>query len=773
LNTLNYKFRSFRQTQCTAQHLWRNLREELLALLVLTILCVPAYATTWIVQHEPGGHFVRVQDAIDGSSHGDTILVEPGTYYENINFNGKNVVLTSRYLFTEDETYINNTILDGNNFDRVVTIENGEPRTTQLIGFTIQRGNIVQTSSEPVYTYGAGIQISGSSPSIINCTIKNNNAGSRSYGAGIGLDLGASPLLSGLSIHNNHAATAGGGIMMLNTCSPQFDALNKCSVYNNSAGFMNDIYIAEHYPHYILIPLDTFSVAHVDEHFIGLPTTLTLTIEHGYFEPVTHDLYVSPDGDDSNSGVSFDDPIKSIQYALSMIESDSLNPHTIYLNAGTFAPSTGQYFPINTRNYISIRGAGKDLTILDGENIEQLIIARYDNYYSVSNLTIHRSPYEGSYHAITITENIEAVYRNIRLTENDGVINMIGSSAEELPQPSNSSILLDSLSIINNICRWTMYLKNHNVAVFQNSVIHNSQPVYDEELEININYPLQLRYGLPHQVNPSIAVRNVEISNNANMDAFYAGIATGIYINRVTTKLINCTIADNRSQTGGAITLFNAKATIVNSIIYNNNPNQFYLYNPLSYSNDTLIVQNCIVETGEYGIHQQGENTVHWLENNLDVDPWFQGGDTNPYHLTENSPAIDAGTAFFVWEGDTIVNMSPDEYSGLAPDIGAYEYHEPDGLDGQIIPVGFELYPNFPNPFNGSTQISFSIPIQNDVDLTIYNIKGQQIEHQTFESLEAGTHRIKWDAKNLPSGLYLYEIETGDVKLSGKALLVK
>ncbi len=753
-----------------------SLRGKLFLLLLgLTVLRYPVLATTWIVQHEPGGHFMHVQDAIDGSSHGDTILVEPGIYLENINFSGKNVILTSRYIYTNDEDYINNTILDGNHAGRVVIFENGESREAQLNGFTVQHGFFTRTTEHQEIRFGAGILITSSSPRITNCTIKNNHIPNGGSGSGIGILYYSAPFLSNLSIHNNWSGMGGGGIAIGYWDNfVEWDPINKCSIYNNYGAYQNDLAIGENYPRPMDIPLDTFSVSTPDEHFTGLAENVTLTIQQGYYSQVTHNLYVSLTGDDSNSGSSFEEPLKTIQYALAIIESDSLNPRTIFLSPGTYSPSNGQHLPLNLKSFVSIQGTGKETTILDGEEETQLIMGRYDNYYKLSDMTIRHAAYHGSHLAITVTENIEAEYCNLRLTENSGgVISMLGYGGEGLPHPYNSSILLDSLEIINNTCRWSMYIWFHRDAIFQNSIIRNSQPVYDEVLETNLNYPLQLRGASAYEPQNPITVRNVEISNNENMDAFYPGIATGVYVDAISAKLINCTIADNQSVTGAAVTLFNAKATIINSIIYDNDPNQFYLYNPLPYSNDTLIVQNCIIEDGEFGIHEQGENTIHWLENNLDVDPWFQGDEPNPYHLSTNSPAIDAGTAFFVWDGDTILNMDPDEYEGLAPDIGAYEYHDPDAIVDQAVPEGFELYPNFPNPFNGSTQISFSIPFKSDVDLTIYNVTGQQVDSQTFESLVAGTHRIKWDGENLPSGLYLYEIKSGNFMLSSKALLVK
>ncbi|SVD39727.1 uncharacterized protein METZ01_LOCUS392581, partial [marine metagenome] len=84
--------------------------------------------------------FSTIQAGIDASSDGDTVLVAEGTYTENINYNGKNIVVGSFYLTTQDTSYISSTNIDGNQSGSVVTFVNNEDATTVLIGFTLQNG---------------------------------------------------------------------------------------------------------------------------------------------------------------------------------------------------------------------------------------------------------------------------------------------------------------------------------------------------------------------------------------------------------------------------------------------------------------------------------------------------------------------------------------------------------------------------------------------------------------------------------------------------------
>jgi len=111
--------------------------------------------------------YPTIQQGIDVSVEGDTVLVQPGTYIENINYNGKNIVVGSLFLTTQDTSYISQTIIDGNYNGSVVTFVSGEDSTAVLTGFTITNGCFSGS--------GGGIYCSSSSPSISNNTISSND----------------------------------------------------------------------------------------------------------------------------------------------------------------------------------------------------------------------------------------------------------------------------------------------------------------------------------------------------------------------------------------------------------------------------------------------------------------------------------------------------------------------------------------------------------------------------------------------------------------------
>jgi PKD repeat protein len=88
------------------------------------------------------------------------------------------------------------------------------------------------------------------------------------------------------------------------------------------------------------------------------------------------------------------------------------------------------------------------------------------------------------------------------------------------------------------------------------------------------------------------------------------------------------------------------------------------------------------------------------------------------------------------------------------------------------LPTDIELS-NYPNPFNPSTVIRFSVPAQNQVRLTVYNMLGQQVALLVDRTMPAGYHHAKFDAGRLSSGIYLYRLQIGSQIKTGKMLLTK
>lgn len=89
------------------------------------------------------------------------------------------------------------------------------------------------------------------------------------------------------------------------------------------------------------------------------------------------------------------------------------------------------------------------------------------------------------------------------------------------------------------------------------------------------------------------------------------------------------------------------------------------------------------------------------------------------------------------------------------------------------IPTDYTLHQNYPNPFNPTTTINFGLPKAGHVNLTVFNILGQEIMTLINEEVTAGNHAVTFDATGLPSGIYIYALKSNGNVLSKKMVLLK
>ena len=90
-----------------------------------------------------------------------------------------------------------------------------------------------------------------------------------------------------------------------------------------------------------------------------------------------------------------------------------------------------------------------------------------------------------------------------------------------------------------------------------------------------------------------------------------------------------------------------------------------------------------------------------------------------------------------------------------------------------IVPTENKLYDNYPNPFNPSTTIKYSLKDNAVVSLKIFNILGEEIRTLVNEIKPAGNYEVEFNASNLPSGVYIYSIQAGEFVSSKKMLMIK
>ena len=107
--------------------------------------------------------------------------------------------------------------------------------------------------------------------------------------------------------------------------------------------------------------------------------------------------------------------------------------------------------------------------------------------------------------------------------------------------------------------------------------------------------------------------------------------------------------------------------------------------------------------------------------------------------------------------------------------ILGYTNPRPTGIysDADNIPNKYYLSQNYPNPFNPETVIEYALPIRSEVNLIIYNLRGQEVAFLINGNMPAGYHQVTWDASNVSSGIYFYRLRAGNFVQTRKMVLLK
>jgi SdrD B-like domain/Secretion system C-terminal sorting domain/Cohesin domain len=251
----------------------------------------------------------------------------------------------------------------------------------------------------------------------------------------------------------------------------------------------------------------------------------------------------------------------------------------------------------------------------------------------------------------------------------------------------------------------------------------------------------------------------------------------------------NCEITDtsasilNINYTNGVVKVLGSPATLAGNVWYDAN-------------------HNGLKDTGEIGVQWVTANVYKsdgtWLNwvltdqqgnysfNNLTPGSYFVEfylvDDNRAYTFTKPNIGKDStinscATALTDTTARTItVTLSSGEtYSylnaGLIDTSGITSIAENNRINS--IPKKFSMVQNYPNPFNPSTVIQFSVPKLEKLTLSIYNILGQKVKTLFDEEISPGIHTVTFNAGNLSSGIYFYQLVGADINITKKMILTK
>ncbi len=749
----------------------------LILLLIARIwVFTPVTAQIITVKQDGTGDFTIIQDAVDASGDGDTVLVYPGIYYENIDLTGKGIVLAGTWLLNHEDSLINQTIIDGNHAESCVKSLSGS-EWTSVIGLTIQNGfgtNLILIRPD-FYGDGGGILIKYSLMKVVKCRILDNIA---RYGGGI-FATNSSIELSGNTIVNNWAFRSGGGITTGAT-HIFFDSLQLNNIYLNYASQASDIGVK--YNDIISkIWLDTCTVIDPDRYYIGRSSAYGVHIDrppisvlHGKIDQINADLYVSVSGDNDNSGMTADDPLKTISFALLKIASDSINIKTVHVSGGIYSPElTGEHTPLQLKNFVNLVGQRMDNTIIDCENkYEGARFAFGQDYTFLKNMTL----LDGNGYHTGRDGGISTGYSKKLVLDSVQFIGTTGDLDVVIYSDSDDTLVVMNSGIINCsgytcISSGVKSYESPRYDEFKNCTFsrnHSDTSYEGRHLTLSI-------LGSDHDAGWNKAlVMNCLFSDN--MDSLYdssggGSVAIEAYMGSH-IDIINSTIANNytvHNPSGGAIGVWpKSSISIYNSILYGNYGCQAYLGNNFDGYPDTMSIYYTLVQDGQAGIRDYGSyNQLNWGEGNLDKDPLFLDSLPYPYALGEGSPCIDAGT----------LNLPPDiqlpEYDlagnprvwGASVDMGAYEYGPwvsvPSAPNSKSQIPNSKLLNISPNPFSSGTYIRYELESAGRLNISVYSISGMKV--RTLENHIASkgdSGKFYWDGSDqqgnpLPAGVYL------------------
>ena len=791
--------------------------------LLMILLPLISYSITRQVALDGSQAYTSIQTAINDAVSWDVVLVHPGRYIENINMSNKsNIILASLEYTTADTSYISSTIIDGSggNNSTILCYENTQNCTIRGFSITGGRGYAFFNGTSPYQIFGGGIFICSNNTVILtNLNIFENTT---SIGGGVTILASNSVYLSGVNIYDNIARYRGGGLAIgsdpsLGVPDIVFSQTDRCSIFNNFAQWGMDIHW--HYIHggTVSVYLKKFTVSQWERYYASYwdatypPSPYTeFDIQEAYLQPLDADLYVSPHGDDANDGLSPATAIKTPSRAMQRIASNPDNPKTVHLLAGEHHNLFGaEYIPISIKDYTTLKGVSEAETRLYGENMLEgtgAVSMGIESYgmtlkdlsittshasaifswgvhdFLMENVCIENCSVDRWIFAIGYKTSTYTI-RNVTLRDN------LAYYAQNGMDVRGSIVTLDNIVLINNQTEsLSPYWYNRGAGCFEAWVtntltISNSKFInnthYSEDGWANIRVS-----GITDEPDAVVEIDNCLFANNHT----YGG-ARDINLGRLSgLSIVNCTFANNVGTYIGFLHLLSVDSSrIVNSLFSNNSA-----YYEIRAAYDT-IVENCLFSRTNNIYSTYNGMPLNWGVNNITgADPLFVGDDPSlptSYYLCADdingySPAIDAGTmdASILPSGYTIPPYDAfgnNRVYGSGIDIGCYESQGDTGVeDNELAAIDAWQLSNYPNPFNPSTTISYSLPEAGLVHVSVYNAKGRLVKTLVNDHKTAGNHSVIWDGKDdngsvVSSGVYFYRMITPGKVLTNKMLMIK
>jgi predicted outer membrane repeat protein len=767
--------------------------------------------------------YPAIQEGINASVDGDTVLVADGVYYENLSID-REITLASHFIIDGNISHRDSTIIDGSNYDEELgpfgscvlfrPPENGDAISPKLTGFTIQHGlgtrvrEIIETSDGDItitYYMGGGLMIWYTLPEITYNYIRNNGSESDTR-AGSTKRGGANGLINSDDVEFDEDRSEPYDRTLLTRDDLIIFTNNIFENNDSETGNTFESIEFEGEVDFSYSVFDVFASGHEDvsDYWIAIEEATTdFTGGSGALESINYGVWVSPDGvDESITTGTEQDPFKTIDYAMSRSYATESDPITINLTEGTFSPSTtGETFPITMISNINLIGQGEEVTIIDAEETDRLIIVEDCENNIISNITITGGLLDNEEESF-----VDSSGGGIFIKESNPTLTNVTISGNSSSEDGGGVFLFKGDPILTNvtISGNSVVGKGGGIFLFQSSptltnvmitgnsssedgaagiYIKFSDPTLtDVTISDNISFWDGGGMTLYHS-NPMLT--NVTVSGNESgnyaggiflwgsnptlTDVIITGNSSdddggGLYLINSSPTFTDVTISGNSAEGGGGIysvmsTLLLTNVTISGNSADDNSPwgdgGGIYLN-----TSSILTLSNSIIwNNNPESIYLAGNATVNAVysdieggweegEGNIDADPMFTDPENGYYALQAGSPCIDAGTADL--DGDGVDDIT--DFVGSAPDMGAFEFVENipstisvEYLEGWNI-VGLPLYVE---------DASYDTLFSDAVNGTLYGYEGS---YYGSDVLEAG------------NGYWLVFTNAGSAEISGEEI---
>ncbi len=485
---------------------------------------------------------------------------------------------------------------------------------------------------------------------------------------------------------------------------------------------------------------------------------LTLTLLLWALPARATNFYVAPSGSDSNSGTQTQ-PFRTLQKAADVVE-----------------PGDNVYVANGTYKGFHLTRSGQPSARITFVALGNSVVVNENNDRNDHNINLEGASW------VTVDGFIseDAPKVGLRAVLAQGVT----FRNNTIRRAGLSGILtgwVTDLQIINNECANTV--RQHGIYVSNSDSPDDNVVIRGNECYGNNNNGLQVNGDC--WVGGDGIVQNVVIEDNIIRDNNWKGMSL---ISMQNSVVRNNIIYDNGISAGaGGIHLTDQVGP--------------RCYKP---SSNNIVCNNTIVEPRIAGIRMTDDATNNRIFNNLIVAQWNRlivdevGGNLidsesnitltsanglfmNPgghnYRLADQSQAIDAGVTAYLG-----ANAPNDDYdanprpAGPAVDVGAFEVATATAVGDTPAPLRLESV--YPNPFNPTLTVAFTLDSTRDVSIRIYSASGQLVRTLASQEMSSGSHRVVWDGNSnvgerAASGVYLVQVTSGEWNVTRKVVMLK